>query len=102
MRGYVVKGTDESSFRRCGSSRVYFARVAPPTASRFAQHYRWSAQGILDPVYVVVMGRFVEDTVTIGENRYTGVVEIRDLLIDRSKEPPACPSPKRGSMISNP
>lgn len=101
MRGYIVRGTDESSFRRCGSSRVYYTRLAPPAAAQVAQRYRFRANALLSPVYFAVMGRLVEDTVTVGEHTYTAVIEISDILGDKSEGTPECAPPPRGSMVAS-
>jgi hypothetical protein len=101
IRGYVVRGTDESSFRRCGSSRVYYTRLAPPAAAQVAQRYRFRANALLSPVYFAVMGRLVDDTVTVGEHTYTAVIEISDILADKSEGTPDCAPPPRGSMIAS-
>jgi hypothetical protein len=101
MRGYIVRGTDESSFRRCGSSRVYYTRLAPPAAAQVAQRYRFRAAALLSPVYFAVMGRVVDDTVTVGEHTYTAVIEISDILGDKSEGTPECAPPPRGSMVAS-
>lgn len=101
MRGYIVRGTDESSFRRCGSSRVYYTRLAPPAAAQVAQRYRFRAASLLSPVYFAVMGRLVDDTVTVGEHTYTAVIEISDILGDKSEGTPDCAPPPRGSMVAS-
>ncbi|MBK8248256.1 MAG: hypothetical protein IPK85_12745 [Gemmatimonadetes bacterium] len=101
VRGYIVRGTDESSFRRCGSSRVYYTRLAPPAAAQVAQRYRFRANALLSPVYFAVMGRMVDDTVTVGTHTYTAVIEISDILGDKSEGTPACAPPPRGSMIAS-
>ena len=101
MRGYIVRGTDESSFRRCGSSRVYYTRLAPPAAAQVAQRYRFRANSLLSPVYFAVKGRLVDDTVTVGDHTYTSVIEISDILGEQSEGTPACPPPPRGSMIAS-
>jgi hypothetical protein len=101
MHGYVVRGTDESSFRRCGSSRVYYTRLAPPAAAQVAQRYRFRANALLSPVYFAVMGRLVDDTVTVGEHTYTAVIEISDILGDKSEGTPDCAPPPRGSMVAS-
>lgn len=100
LHGYIVRGTDESSFRRCGSSRVYYTRLAPPAAAQVVQRYRFRAAALFSPVYFAVMGRMVDDTVTVGEHTYTAVVEISDILADKSEGAPECAPPPRGSMIA--
>ncbi|MBL8980805.1 MAG: hypothetical protein JNL26_01395 [Gemmatimonadetes bacterium] len=101
MRGYIVRGTDESSFRRCGSSRVYYTRLAPPAAAQVAQRYRFRAASLLSPVYFAVMGRLVDDTVTVGSHTYTAVIEISDILAEKSEGTPDCAPPPRGSMVAS-
>lgn len=100
IRGYVVRGTDESSFRRCGASRVYYTRMSPPAAAQIAQRYRFRAPKLLYPVYFVVMGRVVDDTVTVGANHYDAVIEISEVLAEQSEKEPDCAPPPAGSMVA--
>lgn len=100
IQGYVVRGTDESSFRRCGGSRVYYTRMSPPAAAQIAQRYRFRAPSLLYPVYFVVMGRVVDDSVTVGTNHYDAVIEISEVLAERSEQPPECAPPRAGSLVA--
>ena len=100
IHGYIVRGTDESSFRRCGSSRVYYTRLSPPAAAQVAQRYRFRAPKLLYPVYFAVMGRIVADTVTVGENVYESVIEISEVLAELSEGEPDCAAPPRGSLVA--
>ncbi len=60
--------------------------------------YRFRTRRLLSPVYFVVLGRIVPDTVLMGAHRYTTSIQIADKLEGRD-ERPDCPAPPRGSLI---
>ena len=101
MAGYVVRGTDESSFRRCGSDRTHFIRVTADSWPAVLQRYRFRAPVPLSPVYFVFYARVIEDTVTVGDYTYTSSVEVRRVFPEQPDSQPECPAPMRGSMISD-
>jgi hypothetical protein len=80
---------------------VYYTRLAPPAAAQVAQRYRFRAPRLLYPVYFAVVGRIVEDTVTVGEHRYDAVIEISDILTERSEGEPDCSAPPPGSLVAS-
>ena len=97
--GYVVRGTDESSFKPCGSDRVYYTRVGPGVIGELVQRYRFKSPTVLTPVYFELMARLVEDTVVLGDHVYTAVAEINHVFPEVPGLQPACPRPRRGSLI---
>lgn len=97
LRGYVVRGTDELSFRPCGSSRVYFARSRGDVAQRFNQRYRFTSTGLLQPVYFELEGYMLDDTLTLGSNKYELILDVRRVELEPGR--PACPQPPSGSFI---
>jgi len=101
MAGYVVRGTDESSFRRCGSKRTHYIRAAGEAAVHLVTQYRFKASTPLAPVYFVFRARVIEDTVRVGDYLYTSVVEVRSVDRAASEGTPECPGPMRGSMIAD-
>ena len=101
MAGYVVRGSDESSFRRCGSDRTHYIRVSGAAATNVIQRYRFRAPVPLAPVYFVFNARVIEDTVVIGDYKYTSVVEVRRVFPEQPAVEPECPAPMRGSMIAD-
>lgn len=100
VSGYVVRGTDESSFKPCGSDRVYYTRIGPGVISELVQRYRFKSPTVLTPVYFELFARFIEDTVTLGDHVYTAVAEINYVFPEVPGSAPACPRPRRGSLIS--
>ncbi len=98
-RGFLVRGTDEASFVICGSRTVHYARVSPLIAQRVTQYYRFRAPQLLYPVFFEVRGRVVPDTVSIGPNTYTSVLEISAVDIGKMGEP-TCSPPASGSLIA--
>lgn len=96
--GYLVRGTDELSFRVCGSPRVHFARMGPGAGNRIMQRYRFESSGLLSPVYFAVKGRIVADTVTVGRHTYHSVIQIVDVLPVSSER--RCAAPLPGSLIA--
>jgi hypothetical protein len=100
IAGYVVRGTDEASFRPCGSTQVSFIRGSPVAAPRLVQRYRFRAPVPLHPVYFVVRARIREDTLTVGKNVYTSVMEVDEVYPEDPAATPDCPAPRRGSMIA--
>lgn len=101
MAGYVVRGTDESSFRRCGSTRTHYIRATGESAVHLSTRYRFKAPGPLSPVYFVFRARVLEDTVVVGDYTYTSVLEVRSVFTDERSGAPECPAPMRGSMIAD-
>lgn len=101
MAGYVVRGTDESSFRRCGSNRTHFIRVTADSWPAILQRYRFRAPVPLSPVYYVFHARVIEDTVVVGDYTYTSSVEVRRVFPEQPDSQPECPAPMRGSMIAD-
>lgn len=98
MTGYLVRGTDESSFRVCGSGRVHFLPASSAAAVVLMQEYRFRATGLLRPVYFVIKGRVLPDTTVAGVNRYTSVLQVTEFLGGKS-DTPECPPPRQGSLI---
>jgi hypothetical protein len=98
MAGYVVRGTDESSFRRCGSKRIHYIRAFGEAAAHLSQRYRFNVSAPLAPVYFVFRARVLDDTVSIGDHTYTSVVEVRSVYPEEQGTP-ECAAPMRGSMI---
>lgn len=101
MAGYVVRGTDESSFRRCGSKQILYIRASGESAVHVASRYRFKAPTPLSAVYFVFQARVVDDTVSIGDHTYTSVLEVRSVFPEEQLGTPECPAPMRGSMIAN-
>lgn len=101
MAGYVVRGTDESSFRRCGSTRTQYIRAVGEAAVHVTTRYRFKAPTPLAPVYFVFRARVIDDTVVVGDHTYTSVLEVRSVYPENSGETPECPAPMRGSMIAD-
>jgi hypothetical protein len=99
MAGYVVRGTDESSFRRCGSSRTHYIRATGESAVTLTQRYRFRATMPLSPVYFIFSARVREDTIRVGDHTYTSILEVRRVLPEQPGTTPECPAPMRGSMI---
>lgn len=99
MSGYVVRGTDESSFVKCGDSHVHYTRMSAEAVGHIVQRYRFRASMPLSPVYFTVNARIIEDTVNVGDHRYDSVVEIQRVYPERPDEKPACSAPSRGSLI---
>ena len=99
IAGWVVRGTDEASFRPCGSGRVSFIRGSQVAAPRLVQRYRFRAPAPLHPVYFEVKGRIRDDTIAVGSHVYTSVIEIAELVPEVPDAVPACPAPRRGSLI---
>jgi hypothetical protein len=99
--GYVVRGTDESSFRRCGSTRTQYIRAVGEAASQVNTRYRFKASTPLAPVYFVFRARVVDDTVVVGDHTYTSVLEVRSVYPENPGEKAECPAPMRGSMIAD-
>jgi hypothetical protein len=97
LRGYAVRGTDELSFRPCGSSRVYFVRARGEVAQRFIQRYRFSSTQLLSPVYFELEGYMLDDTISVGDSHYSLILDLRKVTLEPGK--PACPQPSRGSFI---
>lgn len=100
MAGYVVRGSDESSFRRCGSNQTHFVRVRGEAAVHVTQRYRFKAPVPLSPVYFVFRARVIGDTVVVGDYTYTSVLDVRSVFPDQAGSEPDCPAPMRGSMIA--
>lgn len=100
MAGYVVRGTDESSFRRCGSKQVQYIRAVGEAAVHVSTRYRFRAPTPLAPVYFVFRARVVGDTVVVGDYTYTSVLEVRSVYPENPGEKPDCPAPMRGSMVA--
>lgn len=101
LAGYVVRGTDESSFRRCGSKQTQYIRASGEAAVHVATRYRFKAPTPLSPVYFVFRARVVADTVTVGDYTYTSVLDVRSVYPENEGGKPDCPAPMRGSMIAN-
>ena len=99
MSGYVVRGTDESSFVSCGSPVVSYTRVSAEAVGQLVQRYRFKAPKPLSAVYFNVEARVLSDTVEIGANRYTSVVEIKRVYPEVVGERPVCAPPPWGSLI---
>jgi hypothetical protein len=99
MSGYVVRGTDESSFVKCGSSGVHYTRMSAAAVGLLVQRYRFKASRPLAPVYFTINARILDDTVTVGEHAYTSVVEIERVYPEVPDERPACAAPPRGSLV---
>lgn len=100
MSGWIVRGTDESSFVKCGGARdVYFTRIAAEVVGQVVQRYRFKAPSPFVPVYYEFDGRLLDDTVEVGTNRYTRVVEISRLYPEAPEKRPACTAPRRGSLV---
>ncbi len=101
MAGYVVRGTDESSFRACGSTRTHLLRPRGEANAIILQRYRFNAPTPLAPVYFVFReARILEDTVAVGDNTYLSVVDVRAVVPEQPGVAPECPAPGRGSMIA--
>lgn len=100
MAGYVVRGTDESSFRRCGSKQTNYIRAVGEAAVHVTTRYRFKAPTPLAPVYFVFQARVVDDTVKVGDYTYTSVLEVRSVYPEDPGGKPDCPAPMRGSMIA--
>lgn len=101
MAGYVVRGTDESSFRRCGSTQTHLLRPRGEANALILQRYRFKAPTPLTPVYFVFReARIIHDTVVVGDNTYLSVVDVRAVVPEQPEVTPECPTPGRGSMIS--
>lgn len=98
--GYVVRGTDESSFKACGVAGVHFLRLGPNAAAQLVQRYRFRATKPFSPVYFVLLARILKDTVTVGENVYDSVIEVDEVVPEVDGEQPDCPAPRRGSLIA--
>ncbi|MGQ0649166.1 MAG: hypothetical protein ACT4P7_16545 [Gemmatimonadaceae bacterium] len=101
MAGYVVRGTDESSFRACGSPNVHFIRPGQLAVGEFVQRYRFRAPKPLTPVYFVFKARVVQDTMRVGDNLYDSVVEVSDVMPEVAGERPECARPRIGSMVES-
>lgn len=101
MAGYVVRGSDESSFRRCGSDRTHYIRVGGEAMTTVIQRYRFRAPVPLSPVYFVFNARVLEDTVVVGDHTYTSVVQVWKVFPEQPGAEPECPAPMRGSMIAD-
>lgn len=99
MTGYVVRGSDESSFLKCGDTGVHYTRMSASAVGQLVQRYRFKASRPLAPVYFTINARIIEDTVTVGENAYKSVVEIERVYPEVRDERPACAPPARGSLI---
>jgi hypothetical protein len=99
VRGYVVQGSDESSFRPCGSSKVYF--IHGPAEPKFVltQRYRYLAFAPLVPIYFELSAAYTDSTINIGPNTYTAIAFVKSVG-DGDKPPANCPRPGRGSMIA--
>jgi hypothetical protein len=100
VAGYVVRGSDESSFRACGSTQTHYLRPLGEAAIHVTQRYRFRASMPLAPVYFVFNARVLEDTVNVGDFTYTSVIEVRRVMPEQTGEQPDCPAPMRGSMIA--
>jgi hypothetical protein len=100
IAGWVVRGTDESSFRRCGSKRTQYIRAVGEAAVHVSTRYRFKAPTPLAPVYFVFRARIVDDTVVVGDYTYTSVLEVRSVFPENPDEKSDCPAPMRGSMIA--
>jgi hypothetical protein len=96
-QGYIVKGTDELSYKPCGSSKVYFVKARGEPAVKVAQTYRFSAASPLSPVYYELRAHLYDDTASLGDTRYTSIADVRTVVQHPGK--PACPPPLRGSFI---
>jgi hypothetical protein len=99
MSGYVVRGSDESSFVKCGDPVVHYTRMSAGAVGVLVQRYRFKAPRPLSPVYFTVNARIIDDTVTVGENSYTSVVEIERVYPEVPDERPDCAAPTRGSLV---
>lgn len=99
MSGYVVRGSDESSFMKCGDPGVHYTRMSAGAVALIVQRYRFKASRPLAAVYFTINGRIIKDTITVGENSYTSVVEIERVYPEVPDERPACAAPPRGSLI---
>lgn len=101
MAGYVVRGTDESSFRVCGSTRTHLLQPRGEANAMILQRYRFNAPTPLTPVYFVFReARIREDTVVVGDNTYLSVVEVRAVVPEQPGVTAECTAPPRGSMIA--
>ncbi|MBC7896037.1 MAG: hypothetical protein H7066_11540 [Cytophagaceae bacterium] len=99
MSGYVVRGTDESSFVKCGDSGVHYTRMSAGAVGLLVQRYRFKAPRPLSPVYFTISGRILDDTISVGTHEYISVVEIERVYPEVLDERPACAAPTRGSLI---
>lgn len=100
IAGYVVRGTDEFSFKACGSNRVHYVRLSPMAAAKVIQQYRFRSPQPLPPVYFTFKARIVDDTVRIGEHEYRSVVEVLEMTNGRD-ETPDCAKPGYGSFVAS-
>lgn len=100
MAGYAVRGSDESSFKICGSPGVHYLRLGPDAAAQLVQRYRFRATKPLSPVYFVLKARIINDTVAVGENHYHSVLEVEEVLPEVDGVAPDCPAPRRGSLVA--
>lgn len=101
ITGYLVRGTDESSFRVCGTGKVHFLPASSASAVVLLQEYRFRATGLLRPIYFVIKGRVLPDTVIAGANRYTSVLQVTEFLGGKN-DTPECPPPRPGTLIGEP
>jgi hypothetical protein len=99
MAGYVVRGSDESSFVKCGDPGVHYTRMSQMAVSNVVQRYRFRAPRPLSPVYFEIKGRILDDTIKVGDHAYTSVVEIESVYPDNPDARPACAAPPRGSLV---
>ncbi len=100
IRGHIVRGTDEFSFRPCGSRQVSMVAPRGATRAQITQRYRFSAPTPLTPIFFELSAVIVDSTVTVADYTYQRVL-IVDRVLDATQAPPGCPRPSRGSFIES-
>ena len=96
--GYLVRGTDLLLFMPCGDNADYFLVAPPPVLARIRQFYRFATRRPYIPVYMDLESRLVRDTITVANNTFERIVDVKDFNAE-SADAPKCGRPGPGQVM---
>lgn len=72
--GWIVRGSDFNTFWPCGKDGYYYMRALQPVNARIAQDYKFAARRPYTPMYGEIEVRYVNDSITVGDRRFSRYV----------------------------
>jgi hypothetical protein len=96
--GHLVRGTDLLLFMPCGDDNDYFLVAPPPVLARIRQFYRFATRRPYIPVYMDLDSRLVSDTITVGNNTFQRIADVKDFN-GESAGTPKCARPAPGEVM---